>query len=186
MPKAKIPDVPVSFLRVCLDYDPETGLFNWRSRPLSHFNDPRVHVRWNRYRVGTSAFRPTKGRRYLRATVTYQGVEIELLAHRVAWAFVTGEWPTDEIDHIDCETWNTRFSNLREATRSENSRNRRHYAKKSPLKGISQHLTTGRWKSQIWVDGKSLYLGFFVTAEEAHAAYVAAAAKHYGEFARAA
>lgn len=180
-------EIPVSFLRACLAYDPETGRFTWLSRPLDHFADPRVFVRWNRYRSGTEAFTPTEGRRYLRATVTYQGVEVQLTAHRAAWALMTGEWPADQVDHIDCDTWNTRFANLREATQSQNNMNRGANREKiSPLKGVSPCRGRRQWRSSIQIDGRVKYLGRFHTEVEAHQAYVAAATQIFGDFARAA
>lgn len=178
---------PVSFLRECFDYTPETGEFRWRARPADHFNDPRVFTRWCRHKVGTRAFSIRKNHPYPTSCVTYQGREIELMAHRVAWALVTGEYPKDQIDHINCDGHDCRFSNLREANQSLNNANRRrNKTQKGPLKGVAQHPKTGRWKSQIQVNGVSHYLGYFATAEDAHAAYVAAASRHYGEFARAA
>jgi hypothetical protein len=44
-------------------------------------------------------------------------------AHRLAWFYVTGAWPTHEIDHIDGDRANNRFLNLRDVTRSVNREN---------------------------------------------------------------
>lgn len=180
--------IPITFLRECFDYDPETGRFWWRHRPENHFVDPRVFVRWNRYRAGTEAFTQTvTNRAYKRATITFGGAEIQILAHRVAWALMTGQWPEDEIDHVNCDGGDNRFENLREATPEQNGRNRRVNATaRSGLKGaVPCSVQKGKWRSSIQVDGKSVHLGRFVSAEAAHAAYATAAAKYFGDFARA-
>src|SRR5574343_703057 len=46
-------------------------------------------------------------------------------AHRLAWMYMTGQWPPDEIDHKDGAEANNVWANLRTATRSENMTNRR-------------------------------------------------------------
>jgi citrate synthase len=180
--------IPVGFLKQCLDYEPSTGAFRWRSRPESHFTDPRVHTQWNRHKAGTPAFVTKSARGYLRACLTYEGREIEILAQRAAWVLMTGEYPADQVDHKNTNTADNRWCNLREATQSQNNRNRSASpSATSGLKGaVPCSVQPGKWRSSIWVDGKSVHLGRFASAEAAHAAYAAAARKHYGEFARAA
>lgn len=181
--------IPIEFLRACFDYDPETGRFWWRERPASHFTDPRVYVRWCRHRAGKQAFTKTvTGRGYKRATITFNGREIQLLAHRVAWAIITGEWPADEVDHRNCDEGDNRFANLREATGAQNRQNRR--VNSTAASGVKAARPcpkqAGKWISSIWVGGKSVHLGRFTSAEAANAAYAAAAKKYFGDFARAA
>lgn len=104
------------------------------------------------------------------------------------WAVVKGEWPPHEIDHKDTNTFNNRIGNLRKATRSKNHMNKTtgNKNKTHPLKGAYFDKRRGKWFSQIMINRKGRRLGTFVTAEEAHAAYVQAAAETFGEFARAA
>jgi HNH endonuclease len=105
-------------------------------------------------------------------------------AARLAWFYMTGKWPRNEIDHKDCDPLNNRLDNLREATRSENLINWPNFRNKHGLRGVSMHGRSQKfYKAYICVNGKRTYLGSFKSAEEAHAAYCVAAARLHGEFA---
>jgi hypothetical protein len=108
-----------------------------------------------------------------------------ILAHRIAFAMANGEWPVGMIDRINGVRSDNRPSNLRLATRQQNGQNRR-LAKNSStgLKGAQVH--GDKFAGRISVDGKRIFLGTFDTPEQAHAAYVAAADRRFGVFARAA
>lgn len=155
-------------LKELLHYDPEIGIFTQRLRR------PRV-------RVGDIAgYSESSG--YWRIHVDGR----KYLAHRLAWLYVTGEWPIF-VDHEDLDKSNNRFGNLRKATRSQNGINRSRFPNNtSGFKGVSFCKRTRNYMARIQVNGSSLFLGCFNKAEEAHAAYVAAAEKYFGEFARAA
>jgi hypothetical protein len=106
-------------------------------------------------------------------------------AHRLAWLYVHGHWPSGHIDHVDGNGVNNAISNLREATNSQNCMNRGAQSNnQSGYKGVSWYKRDGKWIAKIAVGGKQTNLGYFSTAEEAHAAYAAAAAELHGEFAR--
>lgn len=104
-------------------------------------------------------------------------------AHRLAWLWMTGAFPPDQIDHIDRDKANNRWRNLRPASNSQNQANtpaRKH--NRSGLKGIyEQH---GRWTARIGINRNRLYLGSYQTAQEAHEVYTKMANKIHGEFAR--
>lgn len=107
-------------------------------------------------------------------------------AHRVAWYFVHGYLPK-QIDHINGNPSDNRLENLRESTQSENKQNARTKRNaKSGLKGVCYSKDHKKWRAMIGPRGAVRHLGYFKTAEEAHAAYVKAAKDMYGEFARAA
>lgn len=149
-----------------LAYDAETGCLTWVN-PASHRvrkGDIVTSVRADGYiQVGIA------GRRYM--------------AHRVIWLMVTGSWPTNLVDHKDGDKTNNRWVNLRCATHVLNAQNLRrgHKDSKHGLLGVS--FIRGRkknpFRSELRVDGRSVYLGTFPTPETAHSAYLAAKRQHH-------
>ena len=110
---------------------------------------------------------------------------VEYRTSRLAWLFATGEWPPKgiEVDHINGDRADDRIANLRLATTRENCRNRGvNRANTTGVKGVHRHR--GRYIARISADDKRLFLGSYPTAEQAHAAYAAAAERLHGEFAR--
>jgi hypothetical protein len=99
------------------------------------------------------------------------------LAHRLAWFYVHGNWPTKLIDHINGNKTDNRIANLRDVEGSLNNLNchtpRRHNAE-SPYIGVVKPKRYKRWLAKITLHGKRVRLGCFDTAEEAQAAYLEA------------
>ena len=88
------------------------------------------------------------------------------------------------VDHINCDPLDNRRPNLRTCTPYENSLNRRKERNAAvPFKGVSPDRN-GKFKASITVRGKRHYLGSFLTPAEASAAYMAAAERLHGPFAR--
>ncbi len=107
-----------------------------------------------------------------------------LYAHRVIWCMMTGIWPSVEIDHINQNKSDNRWSNLRLATRQQNARHQNITAKNtSGFKGVSFHKRTNTWRADIFVDGRQVSLGHFNKPEVAADAYRAAALQNFGAFA---
>jgi hypothetical protein len=149
-------------------YDPERG----------HFT--RLLNRCSRTSAGDIAGNKT-ARGYIQIGIDRK----DYLAHRLAWFYMTGEWPKNQIDHINGIRTDNRFSNLREATIHENGCNSRlPKNNKSGFKGVCFHRELGRWQAKIWVNRKQKHLGIFDTPEEAADAYDKAALELHGEFAR--
>lgn len=126
-------------------------------------------------RAGQIAGSP-KGDGYIRICVDQRDYK----AHRLAWLFMTGEWPAGDIDHINGNREDNRWANLRVVTCAMNAQNRRkaHSNNKSTgVLGVSKDR--GRFMASIFVDGKSRKLGRFLTVEEAEAAYLNAKRKHH-------
>ena len=97
---------------------------------------------------------------------------------------MTGEWPPNQIDHIDRNPSNNQFDNLRLATGTENNRNRAKFRNnKSGLKGVSWSSHAEKWTVRICVDYRQMHLGYFDTKEAAHEAYQQAAREYHGKFA---
>lgn len=89
------------------------------------------------------------------------------LAHRVAWAIVTGDWP-DQVDHINHNKEDNRWVNLREVSFTDNNRNRPlQYRNTTGINGVRYVEKYDRWVAYIGHKRKGLYLGSFVTKEDA-------------------
>lgn len=105
-------------------------------------------------------------------------------AHRLAWLYVHGELPA-LIDHINGIPSDNRISNLRPATHSQNSKNKKVSKRsKTGLKGVYLEKRTGRWEAQICSNGENIYLGTFKSPQEAHEAYCLKVIDLHGEFCR--
>ena len=108
----------------------------------------------------------------------------EYLIHRVAWLLTHGVWPAAQIDHVNGVRDDNRRANLREATKSENLCNRGSQVNNSTgFKGVSWDKNSRKYRAQIMVRRKQIYLGLFDTPEEAHAAYQSAVYDFHGAFA---
>ena len=106
-------------------------------------------------------------------------------AHRLIWIYHNGDIEDGLfIDHIDRNPLNNRIENLRLATPSQNKSNvTKRKDNKSGYKGVCWNKRGKKWEAKITHNNKCKHLGYFVTAELAHIAYVAAATKYQGDFA---
>lgn len=141
-------------LREILHYDPETGVFTWAVRIARC-----VQQGW--VAGGVSNF----GYRIIRVDkITYVG-------HRLAWLYMTGEWPTDEIDHRNGIRDDNRWVNLREATAKQNRENRNKApSNTSGVRGVTWDKARGKWHPLIKHHGKMIHLGRFDSFDDAVAA----------------
>ena len=152
-------------LRAAFVCDSENGKLSWRT--------PK---RGRRPRLGFS-----DGHGYLRVNLGGRMYRI----HRIIWKMTTGTDPVFEIDHINGIKSDNRILNLRDATHTQNARNKSIEKRNSTgLKGVTRSKAPGRWTAAIRHEDKRLYLGSFGTPEEAHEAYWQKAQEIYGEFAR--
>jgi hypothetical protein len=144
-------------LKERLNYNPETGVFTRNIKLPKCKNQIPVGAVNKGYLV-ISLYR-----RYYRA-------------HRLAWLYVTGEWPDGVIDHRDGNSLNNKFENLRQCSVKENCENLRKARKtsKSGILGVSWHKQMGKWRASIKNNGKFKSIGLFHTPEDAYTAYLAA------------
>lgn len=156
-------------VRELLDYDPETGFFYNR---MARANVP----------AGSAAGSMTS-HGYIRISVDDKSYR----AHRLAWLWMTGRWPKAFVDHRDTNKSNNRWSNLREATKSQNMANTHlQNNNKTGCKGVYFYKAYSKYAAQIWKDGQQTFLGYFDTFEQAKVAREHAARRLFGDFARAA
>lgn len=95
-------------------------------------------------------------------------------AHRLAWLYMTGKWPDLDIDHINGIRNDNKFINLRNVSRSINIQNMKSAKSQSKTGVLGVFYDGNKFKSQIGIDGKTIYLGCFKTQELAHQAYLSA------------
>jgi hypothetical protein len=163
------PELTFQRLREVLRYNRKTGVFHWRVSPRRRTKVGDIAGGmdvWGYWIIGIDH------KRYRRS--------------RLAWLYVYGEWPRGELDHKDTIKHHDAIANLREATQTQNNANRRPYSNNSSgLKGAYRHFQNDCWYSTLKVGSRTIYLGCYATAAEAHAAYMAKAKEVFGEFARA-
>jgi hypothetical protein len=152
-----------------LRYDPGTGVFTWR-----------VDHNYNA-KTGEVAGARFDGGRYW--TIGIDGENY--LAHRLAWLYMTGEWPPADIDHRNRVGTDNRWDNLRLATPSQNLANaKKRSDNTSGVKGVSWFKQTRKWRAYVCQHGKETHLGYYATLEEARLVRQAKAAELFGEFNR--
>lgn len=156
-------------LKERLNYDPETGVFNWRKT-------------WNPVYIGTVAGRVRKaGKSKAYVGIVFSGKEY--MAHRLAWLYVYGVFPDRSLDHINRVKHDNRIANLREATPAQNNMNRDISIRNvSGFKGVSYRQSMRKYCASISVLDRDLYLGSFATPEEASAQYERFAKAIHGDF----
>lgn len=172
--RAKEATLTADQLRTVLGYDPGTGFFTWLVGSV------------NKVRAGAKAgYRQPDGQRVIRIrTISY-------VAHRLAWLYVTGEWPKNLVDHRNMDRDDNRWENLRSATKGQNGANRGPQANNAHgHKGVylvpKYYVSTGEdaWKASTMINGKHNHIGYYRTIEEAIAAHAEKSKELFGEFAR--
>ena len=153
-------------LKALVEYDQDTGVFIWK---------PREHnSKFTSVFAGKVAGRIANNG-YADICIHYK----RFGAHRLAWLYVTGQWPV-EIDHINGDRADNRFENLRNCTHIENCQNYGVRASnKSGFTGASLHRKSGLWRASIRANGRVKHLGVHKTPQEAHEAYLAAKRKFH-------
>ena len=149
-------------------YEESTGRFFWKSTPDI---SPKVRGK----EVGTT-------------NTGYRKVHVfgkVLRIHRLVWFVHHGVWPVGEIDHINGIRNDNRISNLREASREENGRNRPLSKNNSSgINGVVFNKRLNKWQAQIFRSGKNYHLGTYISIDDAIAARAKATQQYHGEFAR--
>lgn len=115
-----------------LEYNPANGLFVWKNTSAYH-------------KAGDIA--GTKNKRTGYICISAFGITFE--AHRLAFLFMTGSWPTHDVDHENGVRDDNRWSELRAATRSENLINRVGFSKSGYKNICSRPLANGEHSYRV-------------------------------------
>lgn len=151
-------------LKELLYYDPATGVWTW--------------------------LKPGPGRKALAGCWVHKSgygqISIQgkiYLTHRLAWLYMTGEWPEHEVDHIDGVPGHDQWVNLRSATIFQNRHNvKGHKDSSTGVKGVSKAANRSTFLARIRCAGVNINLGSFKSLGDAKAARISAELKYHGEF----
>lgn len=145
-------EFPAEVLRDILDYDPDIGVLTWKVRDIcsEHWTEGGAR-NFNAQFAGKEAgfLKPVKNRDYVRREMKLPDGR-NYLCHRVIWAWMTGEWPSELIDHKDQDPLNNRWDNLQESTYAGNQLNvRRRADNVSGIVGMSWSRGHKEWMVSI-------------------------------------
>ena len=150
-------------LKEVLHYDPETGIFRWRMPKSSRVKPWDV--------AGTK-----NGNGY----ICFKINGASLRGHRLAWLYMTGKWPENDVDHMDGNRSNNAWQNLRSATNKQNLENQGlRKNNTSRFRGVSWCKRHKKWVARVYHNYKQIYVGFFESAGEAGKAASAKRAELY-------
>lgn len=154
-------------LKELIHYNPDTGIFTWKPRSIKWFKTKRTFNWWNGRYSNTVAgnLHTSVGKTYNIIRINYKAYK----AHRLAFLYMNGNFPIEEVDHEDGNGINNKFSNLRLVNHRENSKNRRKRSNNtSGVTGVGFCKTKLKYVTHI-VDtfGNHINLGTFNTFQEA-------------------
>lgn len=155
-------------IREMFSYCPETGLLIWRGAPRKKGYKKTMAE-------GEPAFTTRERKGYMNGRVS--GYLIK--AHRAVWAWHTGRWPIDQIDHINGIPWDNRIENLRECVNQKNCSNQsKPRSNTSGWIGVSQNKRTGGWVAKFRKNYVDYHVGVFGCPTAAAIAVMKARKKH--------
>lgn len=157
-------------LKNLLEYDKETGIWSWRV-----YRSKRAKAQQEAGYLN----KDSHGKVYKAITIRGKGYK----ASRLAWLYMTGDWldSSIEIDHINRDSRDNRWINLRLSTKQENSYNKGVYKRKINLpKGV--YISGKKYVAKITADKNTRIIGLFTSPQEAHKAYCEASIKLHGKF----
>lgn len=132
-----------------LDYDPVSGIFTWKEN------------RGSGAKIGHIAG-CTQSAEHPYTLITINGRTY--YAHRLAWLYVYGTWPSGLVDHIDRNEANNAICNLRDVGFRENRVNSKIASTNSSgYTGVV--CTYGKFRAELTYLGNTFYLGTYSTPE---------------------
>ena len=136
-------------LKEVLHYNPDTGIFT------------RIDQNFGSIKIGQEAgWIDVKG---------YKNIKIDtktFFAHRLAFLYMEGYWPENQVDHTNRVRDDNRWCNLREASRSCNMKNKDIQTNNtSGVTGVSKQGNS--WIARVNYKNKRIYIGNFKSFDDA-------------------
>lgn len=151
------------YLKECVTYNPDTGIFTWNTRPLSHFKNSHCCNAWNA-RWANKYTGSISDEGYFLVKVNHKTYK----AHRIAFLYMEGYFPENQVDHIDRNKLNNKWDNLREVSNQCNQQNCNISKNNtSGVCGVSFNKRSGKWVVRIGVLWQRLCIGSFENFEDA-------------------
>lgn len=165
----------IELIKSRFSYWPESGKVFYKAQDFGQNPTPR-QKQWNsRFANKEAGYVSENG--YIRVSIDGK----QFYAHQIAFALMTGGIP-NEIDHINLNKADNKWSNLRIAEHHQNASNAfKRCTNKSGFKGVSWSKSNKRWRMEISHRGK-VYFGYFLTKEEAYESYCAYAEVLHKEY----
>jgi len=154
-------DITQKQLKYWLNYDPNTGIFTWINLPS------------NAVKIGNKAGWQKKGycQIRLKGRLYY--------SHRLAFLYMIGAFPTDDVDHINGNRTDTTWTNLRAVTSQDNRKNAAiSINNTSGVLGVVWDKRKNMWMAKIGINYKTKFLGYFDDLEMAKYARLSAEKVH--------
>lgn len=147
-------------LKELLHYNPDTGVMTWK-----------VHQGCMMTGQEAGAIVKLKHSHYIHIQIDRKLIYL----HRLAFLYMTGAMPRNDMDHKDGDGLNNKWVNLRPCTRAENCQNHALRSdSRSGFVGVGWHKSAGKWRARIKLNGREIFLGCFDDPEQASLAYLAA------------
>ena len=167
-------ELTAEIVRELLIYNPDTGKLFWKERSAKkYYKNYKISMKtWNLKYAGKEAF----------TSINYtESGKIRFLsgaffnktfkAHRIAWLIYYGEWPKNQIDHINQDPTDNRIENLRDVSQTENLRNQSLRSNNtSGYVGVYLNKKQNKYAANVQINGVTKWLGYYDTVEEAVAA----------------
>ncbi|MDD2263112.1 MAG: HNH endonuclease signature motif containing protein [Candidatus ainarchaeum sp.] len=139
-------------LKKILFYNPKTGIFKWKISPVG--------------RIKINDIAGSKHKKLKNIDICIKGIKYK--AHRLAWLYMYGKFPQNQIDHINHVQFDNRIKNLRDVSDAENKRNKKMQSNNtSGVVGVCFNKQNKKWRSRIYLNGKQIHLGEFNDIKDA-------------------
>lgn len=152
-------------LKQYLSYNKDTGIFTWINL-----------TKKSKAKIGNIA-----GSKNNNGYISIKINQKRYVAHRLAWFYVYGVFPKDQLDHINRNKADNRIANLRECNNSQNAQNRTNpiSTNKSGYLGVFSNRNSKKnpYAAGIQINNKNYHLGSFSNPLDAHKAYLEAKKK---------